>query len=138
MLGRLVETRLAASPQTGQAPSLRAEGSAQPVRASFLFPVRRNRSGRAWTSSAARPIPAAGRSRIEHGKHSGGDRGNRLQRLDPIFRRARGDSVVAFREQAVQVAGIKFTGLKIGVAEDALEKRNIGLDAGHEIFVERP
>src|SRR6266853_6814621 len=106
--------------------------SAQSFRASFPFPIGRNRS---WPTGVA--VLATGRGWVKHGKHSGGNRSDRLQRFcipRECVRRNRG---AAFREQAIQISGIEFSLLKIGIAEDALEQRNVGLDATHEIFAER-
>src|SRR4029077_17265566 len=96
--------------------------SAQRFRASFPFPIGRNRS---WPTGVA--ILATGRGRVEPGKHSGGHRGDRLERFDLKLRSSRRDGRVAFRQQALDVSGIESSLLEIGIAQDALEQRNVGL-----------
>src|SRR5580658_10645888 len=115
--------------------------SAQSFRAPLLLPERWSLA-RCGSGSIFR-----GCSGIEHGKHASSNYSDLFERLGPVgsdlrfchigLRRELGYRRIGFRQQSVEVSRVDFPCLKTGTTENALEQRNIGLDACHEILGER-
>src|SRR5215469_18068549 len=133
------------------------KGSCQPPvasdqRCTCKTGARRLRNPSLQTLAASRRLPARGRTRPvaraggngalsgaggclpEDREHPGGDDGDLLRlRIRP------GLSLVRLLlEQAVEKAGVDLGRLKVRVAEDAAEQRDVGLNPAHEILVQSP